>query len=204
MTLIIDGYNLLYVTGIVGRKPARKTANTRSFERSRFALLNFLADSIDPKEVPLTTVVFDAAVPLPGLPKVVRYRDMTVRFASDYDEADQLIEELVNADNSPRRLTVVSSDHRVQRAAKRRKATAVDSDVWYAQIIFDLRKREKSAESAVEKPAAPLLKEDVEYWFRLFGGESLVKKLLAEETSDDLIDPFPAGYAEEEETDDLG
>ena len=32
------------------------------------------------------------------------------------------IEELIRKESAPRRLTVVSSDHRVQRAARRRKA----------------------------------------------------------------------------------
>ena len=104
MSLLIDGYNLLNSVGIVGRG-----AGASSLERSRMALLNFLAESLDPEEVPRTTVVFDAARAPPGLPKVVEHRGLTVRFARGYEDADALIEELIRAETAPRKLTVVSS-----------------------------------------------------------------------------------------------
>ncbi len=76
--------------------------------------------------------MFDAADAPPGLPRTLEHRGLTVRFAAKSGSADELIEELIRADSAPRRLMVVSSDHRLQRAARRRKATAIDSDVWYA------------------------------------------------------------------------
>jgi hypothetical protein len=78
---------------------------------------------------------------------------------------------LILADNSPRRLTVVSSDHRIQRAAKRRRARAVDSDVWYAEVLRARQQRQKTAAEDPERPAAPLLEEDVRFWMREFGVE---------------------------------
>ena len=130
MPLLIDGYNLLNATGIVGR------GGPSSLGRSRLALLNFLAASIDPQELPHTTVVFDAHDPPPGLPRVVQHGPLLVRFAARNQTADQLIEELIRADSAPRRLVVVSSDHEIQRAARRRRATAVGSDLWYADLIL--------------------------------------------------------------------
>jgi len=78
------------------------------------------------------------------------------------------------------------------------------------------------AQSQPARPPVPLLEEDVEYWFRQFGGESAFEKLLQEETTkqpsqtpdqreshdkeprrDDLdvpggsYNPFPPGYAED-------
>ena len=131
MPLLIDGYNLLHVSrhcraGAWGRAACK---------RSRLALLNFLAESLDPAELPHTTVVFDAHDAPRGLPRVVEHRGITVRFAAQYETADDLIEELIRADSAPRRLVVVSSDHRIQRAARRRRAKAVDSDVWYAELV---------------------------------------------------------------------
>ena len=41
---------------------------------------------------------------------------------------------MVQKDNVPNHLTVVSSDHRIQIAAKRKRATVIDSDVWYNQL----------------------------------------------------------------------
>ena len=61
MPVLIDGYNLLYVVGIAGRRRASAHWNARGWR-----LLNFLAASLDPRELPLTTVVFDAREAPPG------------------------------------------------------------------------------------------------------------------------------------------
>jgi len=217
MTLLIDGYNLLNSVGIVGRG-----AGTSSLERSRVALLNFLAQSLEEAEVRQATVVFDAAGAPPGLPRRFEHRGLAVRFAVGYDDADTLIEELIQADTAPRRLTVVSSDHRVQRAARRRRARAVDSDAWYAEVVG--RRREQQARPpAAAKPPVPLLEEEIERWLAEFGGEGLVDKLAREQAAeesasrseppvdqaagpeaaddkplfDEIDDPFPPGYADD-------
>ena len=65
----------------------------------------------------------------------MNHQGITVCFAEQYAEADDLIEELIRLDSMLRRLVVVSSDHRLQRAARRRRAKAIDSDVWYAELI---------------------------------------------------------------------
>lgn len=166
MGLIIDGYNLLNVTGIFGAG-----GGPRSFERSRLALLDFLADRLEPEERATTTIVFDAQEAPPGLPATCQHRGLLVRFASRREEADDLIEELILADTSPRKLTVVSSDHRVQRAARRRRARAVDSEVWFPELL-----RRRGADSPTEteadvKPEAPLSPAEVAAWVKRFTQE---------------------------------
>jgi predicted RNA-binding protein with PIN domain len=186
MSLLIDGYNLLNSVGIAapGRGPG-------TLERSRLALLNFLAESVDPAQIERTTVVFDAREAPPGLPHNLRHRGLSVRFAARDQEADELIEELIHADSAPRNLTVVSSDHRLQKAAHRRKATAIDSDVWYADVIRQRRQRHEAAAAAgPERPNVPLLQEDVEYWVRQFGGPLALDRL-AEGL--DIDGPTPPG-----------
>ncbi|MHC4176667.1 MAG: NYN domain-containing protein [Planctomycetota bacterium] len=203
MSLLIDGYNLLSAVGILGRG-----VGPGSLERARLALLNFLAESLDPHDVPRTTVVFDAADPPAGLPRSVGHRGLTVRFASQYEDADALIEELIRADSAPRRLTVVSSDHRLQRAARRRKARFVDSDVWYGEIV---RRREQRRQSAPEVPARQLIEEESA------DQPAPTEQPAAEEppieqtapdkpTADqaaEIGNPFPPGYAEDLLEDDL-
>ena len=93
MSLLIDGYNLLHATGIMGRG-----MGPGGLERSRLALVNFLAASLEPEELPQTTVVFDAHN-APGLSEVVEHRGIRVRFASKHASADELIEELIRADS---------------------------------------------------------------------------------------------------------
>ena len=206
MSLLIDGYNLLHVSGILGGG-----AGPGSFERSRLALLNFLAASLDPRELPHTTVVFDSHDAPRDLPRLVDHRGITVRFAAQYVSADELIEELIRADSAPRRLVVVSSDHRIQRAARRRRAKAIDSDVWYAELVRVRRERQEALPDAPVRPAVPLLEEDVNYWLRQFGGESALTEFLMREsgnrpTASDkpsqreagpLENPFPPGYGED-------
>jgi hypothetical protein len=176
MPLLIDGYNLLYVTGILGRG-----VGPGSLQRSRLAMLNFLAESIAPRELTRTTVVFDSHDAPRGLPRSLEHRGITVRFAAQYESADELIEELIDADSAPRRLVVVSSDHRIQRAARRRRAKTIGSDVWYAELIRARRERQEISVEAPARPAVPLLEEDVNYWLRQFGGESALTELWAKE-----------------------
>jgi len=163
MPLLIDGYNLLHVTGIVGHGK-RKSA----LHNSRIALLNFLAASLAPKDRSRTTIVFDALAAPRGLPRVLQHCEMVVRFAARGQSADALIEELIQMETAPRQLTVVSSDRRIQRAARRRKAKVVGSDVWYAMLLRERQKRQMSMREVDERPPIPLLAEDVNYWLREF------------------------------------
>lgn len=186
MSLLIDGYNLLNVTGLFGhgRGPA-------TLERSRYALLNFLAGAIAPDELASTTIVFDAKDAPPGLPRAMKYQGLSVKFAAEYEDADDLIEELIRADAAPRRLTVVSSDHRIQRAARRRKAMAVDSEPWYAELVRHHRAGPQSAAVSDVKPRAPLSDEEVRWWLKQFGDVSL-EELQPEKAFDDDAAPDPS------------
>jgi predicted RNA-binding protein with PIN domain len=198
MPLIIDGYNLLHVTGVSGKRG--------DLQGSREALLRLLATTIDAKERPQTTIVFDAADAPPGLPRTVIYEEMTIHYASNYDNADEMIEELIAQHHVPRSLTVVSSDHRIQRAARRRKAPFQDSDVWFAEAMRR-RSRERRPPPAVAKPEGALSGDEIKYWLDEFTEAAADdeqpqprprKKVndQKEEASDDS-NPFPPGYGED-------
>jgi len=142
---------------------------------------------------------------------------MTVRFAAKNETADELIEELILSDFAPRRLIVVSSDHEIQRAARRRRAKTADSDAWYSELIRARWNREESSEETPARPPVPLLEEDVNYWLRQFGGESALTEMLAKESGQKppiseksdkpdkpaesevgpIDNPFPPGYGED-------
>jgi predicted RNA-binding protein with PIN domain len=194
MTLLIDGYNLLHCSGLIGR-----ASRPGGLERARRALLDFLSAALDPREREQTTVVFDAKDAPAGLPNVLRRRGITVRYAAEWEEADDLIETLIRSDSAPRRLTVVSSDHRLQQAARRRKATAVDSERWFAEVERR-RKRGRPVDRPEPKPPAPLSEEEVQSWLREFGdaapGWRASREALPTE-DDDLANPFPPGYGED-------
>lgn len=164
MPLIIDGYNLLHASGILGRGKG-----PGHLERARQALLNFLVESLPEKELTKTVVVFDAVDPPWGLPRRVNHSGVQVVFASHHSDADSHIEEMIEENSAPKRLTVVSSDHRLHRAAKRRKATAIDSDRWFAEQIRSRSERASANSQRVTKPDGGLSDIEVEYWLKHFG-----------------------------------
>ena len=172
MPTLIDGYNLMYAAGIDGggRGPG-------GLERSRFALIRFIAGALSDAERGLSTIVFDAAGAPPGLPSTFVIDGLQVRFAKGYDDADALLEEMIAADHSPRKLTVVSSDHRVQRAAKRRRAIALDSDVWYEGVLR-ARNESQSQAKAIEpaKPEGFVRDDELQFWLDRIVGDAETKR----------------------------
>lgn len=162
MALLIDGYNLLFAAGILGPLRGKKGG-----ESSREALLDFLVEHLPEREVARTTIVFDAADAPPGLPRQFSHRGIAVRFAPRNTSADALLEELIVESADPRRLTVVSSDHRVQRAARQRGAKFVDSDHWHSELRRNAARSTAAAEES--KPDHSLSPSEVAAWLREFG-----------------------------------
>ena len=79
------------------------------------------------------------------------------------------MEEYIDLHTAPRNLTVVSSDHRVQRAAKRRRAQAVDSNLWYQRINHEMRAKRASQKNDRSKPRQRLSEIEVTAWLQKFG-----------------------------------
>ena len=158
--ILIDGYNLLHASGVFG------SGGRTPLESSREALLDWLGEVLDDAQRPRTTIVFDAREAPPGLPRSGQKHGMRICFSPRDCEADELLEELIREHSSPRSLVVVSSDHRIHRAARRRRATPVDSDVWVA----DIRRQPSHDQPASERTEAPHL-DDVQSWLEEFNGE---------------------------------
>ncbi|MGC1273981.1 MAG: NYN domain-containing protein [Planctomycetaceae bacterium] len=159
---LIDGYNLLHAAGL-----ARATYGPGDYERVRYALLIRIADGLDDAARERATVVFDAFDPPPDATARFRFRELTVQFAGDSGDADSLIEELIRRHSSPRQLRVVSDDIRLQRAAKRRGASAVKCDSFLRRLErFAAPQTNPSGRSAGDDtpPAA-----DAADWLAYFG-----------------------------------
>lgn len=181
MALLIDGYNLLNVTGIFGQD-----GPGTALHRTRLAFLEFLASSFTKRERGQTTIVFDAAGAPPGLPHTIAHEGMTIHFARRHSNADEMIEELLEQWKSPRALVVVSSDHRVQRAARQRGATFIDSEQWYADTLKARRNRSRSADDGAAKPSGKPSSDETAHWLREFGD--------LPSGSTESESPFPPGY----------
>ena len=216
MAIIIDGYNLLHAANIVAEGPGKYT-----LEKSRRSVLKAVAALLSPKERNQTTVVFDGKDAPPGLGKVADFAGMKVMFSAPGTEADDLIESLIRSNTVPRRLTVVSGDHRLHRAARRRQATAIDSDVWYRRRSQERRLRRASDVSLnsgenVGGDIERLSQEEVADWLNEFGDleineadlggsrldeggrrRSGTNSRLQSDSEEGVFNPFPEGYGED-------
>ena len=142
MKYIIDGYNLLHASPLI-----QNAKGPKWLEKQRFRLLSSLASLIPAADRAATVVVFDARESPSGLPSEYFFEGIKVRFARDHDEADDLIEELIDAHTKTSSLTVVSSDLRLQRAARRRNAAYCDSRVWFDHLQDSLREKKVETQS---------------------------------------------------------
>ncbi len=99
---------------------------------------------------------------------------VSVRFALDYPEADDLLEELIAAHSAPKNLAVVSSDHRVQVAAKRRGCQPFDSQPWLDDLMrgnvrLAVASKDGAGQGGEPNSDKPDTVDDVQQWMRDFG-----------------------------------
>jgi hypothetical protein len=97
-------------------------------------------------------------------------------------------------------LTVVSSDHRVQRAARRRKARPVDSERWYADRLAERGQKHQRRSPASLRGEKPLDAAEVDYWLAEFSdtpANASSGSTPPPAASDDMSNPFPPGYGED-------
>lgn len=144
--LILDGYNVMHAAGL-----GQFRAQAGALKDARAALLGLIADSLTDHERSRAHIVFDAMNAPTGLPRTYRVHGLEVEFAAPGHDADTVIEDLIRDHNSPRQVRIVSSDHRIQKAAKRRRCRFVDSEVWLAE----LHKRRERRASRSGGPLSP-------------------------------------------------
>jgi hypothetical protein len=100
-----------------------------------------------------------------------------------------MIEDLLENFSAPRSLVVVSSDHRVQRAARHWGAKFIDSEQWYAETVATRRQRNTLADDAAAKPSGKPTPEELAHWLQEFGDPPT--------PAGDSESPFPPGYADD-------
>jgi len=166
MRTLIDGYNLMFAIGLMERK-----FGPDGFRKVRQRFLNDLAAALDPVEAHQTTIVFDANDPPPAVPSQLRHKGLTVIFAVGDEDADSRLEHLIAHHSAPKGLTLVSSDHRVRDAARRRKAQVVTAEEFWERI-----KRPRRPKTPTPPPTAEergrregLSAAESAYWMAAFG-----------------------------------
>ncbi|MEY3176646.1 MAG: hypothetical protein RLZZ436_4560 [Planctomycetota bacterium] len=127
--LLIDGYNLL-LSGSSGRV----SFGAGGLQQARNRMLLSLRNWLDADAAANTCIVFDASSSGPAAIRQQTSSDLLpdlpfeVVFCTGQRDADDEIEWRLKNHSSPRQVLVVSSDHRLHRAAARRRACCMDSE----------------------------------------------------------------------------
>ena len=153
MPLVIDTYNVLHTVGVLPPELAGLDLE---------GLARLVAGSRHGNEN--TTLVCD------GLPEAVRPKidpPVTVRFAGRDRTADDLIGQIVRLSSAPRRLVVVSSDHAVQRTARKRRCKVLTSQEFLQQLADDAV---AAGAGRGPTPKAPrdMSEQQVDRWLEIF------------------------------------
>lgn len=183
-----------------------------NLKRARRSMLEKLANYLSEAERKKTLVVFDMGRRSKSKPHQFEFQGIEVVFSTGFDDADSMIEFLIRTHDVPQKLLIVSSDHRIQSAAKRRKARFIDSERW----IDRLEHPQQPNRPAPQNSMKPTQIEDTEYWLERFRLEdvdltlnppnnSLDQPILeitdeavdAEKGDEDSFNPFPDGYGED-------
>ncbi len=157
MRVIIDGYNLLHA--------ARSSHwGDESIGRSHLCRVLGAWASDNGHRV---TILFDGSVRNAALAEQLGDPRIEV-LQSGGQIADEQIAELLRQYSGARDSLVVSSDHEVQRSARQRNASFVDSDVFFERVHTELRSaRRRSAEP--EEKGEGVAEETRNDWLIEFG-----------------------------------
>ncbi len=149
--LLIDGNNLLHALAKAGRAVSRSglcrllgelAGGGRKVSRGRL---------MPARSLGTVRVVFDGRPPAGALAEQVADERIDVVF-SGRRSADEVIAESIAADSAPRRLTVVSTDRAIRKAARRRRCKVALSEDFAEELLRLLeRPPRRSATEPAEK-----------------------------------------------------
>jgi len=155
---IIDGHNLLH---------SMQKADEGSESVSDVGLCRIIG-----RYLKLTgqsgTIVFDGTGPRDksGFDDI---SNLEVFFAGLGNDTDTVIEDKIGSSTAPRRLTIVSSDRRLRKAARARKAISVKSEVFWNNIQKQLSRKKAAKEPAAKRRG--LSESETKQWLEFFGLE---------------------------------
>lgn len=166
MPVIVDTYNVLHVTGVL--PPELAGIDVAG-----------LADLIEASRYRAEMVWLVCDGTGRGARSERRERIVT-HYTGIRSDADSHIGRMIDGSSTPRRLTVVSSDHRVRRMALRRRCVALSSEAFLGQLASDANRRGKPREV---RPPVPLDQQQVDRWVREFGLEGALLDVAPAATS---------------------
>lgn len=153
MPVLIDGNNLIFaLSDSVGRSG--------------------LCDKLSPllEKEPQICVVFDGPPPPGGLASQIEETGIEVRYSAGRT-ADEVIMELISAHTAPRRLTVVSSDREIRKAARRRRCVVLTSPQFARQLQQEEHPRPLPPSHEPKEKQRGLTGQQSREWLKEFGLE---------------------------------
>jgi len=183
--LLVDVSNVLHTTGVLPEhmlngpegldvpELARLISGSR-YARRRTVLVCDGVGPVDTTKREATHAGGGVATPTPTntAPSGKEIAGLDVVYAGACQEADDVIELLIARDSAPRRLLVVSTDRRLARAARRRRAQSITSEGFLRHLAGDADKP-KARPLPGYATQVPLNEYAVGYWMSLFGYGSM-------------------------------
>ena len=154
---IIDGDNLLWAL----HQTLEEREITTELELCR-VLSRYFTSVGEPGQV-----IFDGAGPA-DRSDFDQITNPEIIFAGFNRDADSVIEERLKVNTAPRRLTVVSSDRRLRKAAAVRKAAAMKSEDFWEQVRHQLQHVRPRKPEPQEKREG-LSESETDKWMEAFG-----------------------------------
>ena len=158
MPLVIDGYNLLWSVQKTGKGSESFTDVQLCHILDKY--LKLIGDS--------GLIVFDGIGP-PDKRGFDSVRGLEIYFVGKNTDADSYIEEKIRQNSAPRSLVIVSSDRRIRKAARTRKAISLKSEIFWADVQRELNRKNKDSEPPQKTQG--LTEAETRYWLRVFGFE---------------------------------
>ena len=113
-------------------------------------------------------IIFDGTGP-PDKSGFDGISNLEVFFAGLGTDTDTVIEDKIIANSAPRRLKVVSSDRRLRKAARARKATSIKSEAFWNNMQKQLNRKKVVKEPAAKRRG--LSESETRQWLDIFGLE---------------------------------
>ena len=196
--IIIDAYNLIFQCGL----QPKNLDSPLALHRTRVRLVQELSERIEESQRSEVLLVFDAKNPRGHSTPDLVGLGFKIAFACDYEDADAMVIALLQKHSQPRQLTVVSSDHRIQTAATRREATAIDADVWFDQMEHTGSRPALSRNSG--KPKVKMSDAETQKLIDEFSdlsdsdpSDQADEEKASDNESESFYNPFPDGYGED-------
>jgi hypothetical protein len=153
MPVVVDGHNLLWAVQELSDEVVSDVQLCRIVGR----YLKLTGEN--------GQIIFDGIGP-PDKSGFDNISDVEVFFAGQNTDADTVIEKKITASTAPKRLTVVSTDRRLRRAARARKASAIKSEDFWVAVQKRVRAKSRSREPAEKRLG--LTDSETEQWLEFF------------------------------------